>query len=106
MTTSRSFIPVKGSEAPVSFIVVVDDIEYIWMLLFNEDHDFYSIHIKSAAGVVLYTTKVILANDLLHAGMILELTSAVVPRDAQTALTLRVGEDDLGNPVKLYVEAA
>jgi len=106
MTTSRVFIPVKGSQAPVSFIVVIDDREYTWTLLFNEDADFYSMLIKDDAGTLLYTTKVILENDLLHAGTVLELSSAVVPRDAKTGLTLRVGEDDLGNPVKLYVEAA
>lgn len=106
MTTARTFVPVKGSEAPVTFIVIVDGTEYIWTLLFNEDNDFYSIRIKSTAGVLLYTTKVVLDNDLLHAGQVLELTSAIVPRDAETGLTLRVGENDLGNPVKLYVEAA
>ena len=106
MTTNRTFIPVKGSEAPISFIVVIDEREYIWTLLFNEDHDFYTIEIKDDAGTILYTSKVILENDLLHAGKVLELTSAVIPRDAQTGLTLRVGENDLGNPVKLYVEAA
>ncbi len=106
MTTSRTFIPVKGSEAPVSFIVVIDDKEYTWTLLFNEDADFYSLLIKDSDGTPLYTTKVVLDNDLLHAGKVLELSSAVVPRDAQTGLTLRVGEDDLGNPVKLYIEAA
>lgn len=106
MTTTRTFIPVKGSEAPVSFIVIIDDREYIWTLLYNEDHDFYSINIKDKGGSTLYSTKIILENDLLHAGKILELASAVVPRDAQTGLTLRVGEDDLGDQVKLYVEAA
>lgn len=104
--TERTAIIVAGSEAPVSFIVVIDDVEYIWTLQFNDENDFYTIEIKNDAGAVLYATKVILDNDLLHAGIILGLTSAVVPRDAQTGETLRVGEDDLGNPVKLYVEAA
>lgn len=106
MTTSRVEIPINGSEAPVSFIVVVDEQEYIWSLEFNEDFDFYTITIKDDDGEALYATKVILDNDLLHAGTILAISDQVVPRDAQTGATLRVGEDDLGNPVRFYIETA
>ena len=106
MTTARIELPIKGEDAPKSFIVVIDDRQYTWTLQFNDENDFYTIEIKNDAGTVLYATKVILDNDLLHAATILELTSSVVPRDAQTGETLRVGEDDLGNLVKLYVEAA
>ena len=104
--TQRTFIPIDGAAAPVSFIVVIDDTEYIWTLQYNDENDFYTIEIKDDAGDVLYASKVVLDNNLLHAGAILELTSEIVPRDAQTGETLRVGEDELGNPVKLYVEAA
>lgn len=102
--TTKTFIPLQSSEVPVSFTVTIDDRDYDWTIRLNEDNDFYSVLIKDEDGTLLYTSKIILDNDILHAGIALQLTSEVVPRDLVAGDQLRVGDGDLGNPVKLYVE--
>lgn len=104
--TLRNFIPIKASEVPVSFNFTIDGESLVWEFMFNERNDFYSVLIKDDNDVVIYTSKVILDNDILHAGIVLRIANQVVPRDAQTGETLRVGEDELGNPVNLYIESA
>jgi hypothetical protein len=106
MTTNRIEIPLEGADVPVAFVTTVDGMEYIWSVEYNEDNDFYTILFKDDDGEFLYATKIILGNDLLHAGTVLNIDDSIVPRDAQTGLALRVGEDELGNPVRLYIEAA
>lgn len=103
---SRFFIPLKADEVPVTIQTIIDDKQYTWSVAYNEDHDFYTVAVKDEDGVVLYTTKLVLDNDMMHAGAVLELTSEVVPRDLATGESLRVGQDELGLTVKIYVEAA
>jgi hypothetical protein len=105
MVTKR-FIPLQATEVPVIIQTIIDDLQYTWSVKYNEDNDFYSVDVQDEDGNVLYSTKLVIDNDMMHAGIQLTLTSEVVPRDLVSGEAEAVGQANLGDPVKIYVEAA
>ena len=99
----RSFMPVTADEIPVSKTFVIDGQQYLWEFHYNSTHDFYTVIIKDDVGDIIYVTKIVLDVNILHAKVDLGIISEIVPRDF-TLQSLRIGEDEFGDPVKIYVE--
>jgi len=104
--TDYNYIPLAASEVPIKIQPEVDGKRYIWNVKYNEDFDRYTVEISDADGTLLYTTRLVIDGNILSAGIVLELTSAIVPRDRVDGSSEHVTSDNLGDRVKLYVEAA
>ncbi len=104
--TTFTFIPLTAAEVPIKFQPEVDGKRYIWNVKYNEDFDRYTVEISDAEGNLVYTTRLVIGGNMLSAGIVLELTSQIVPRDRVDGTSEHVTSENLGDRVKLYVEAA
>ena len=99
------YMPLLASEGNVSKIFTIDEQEYVWELWYNATHDFYTLYAKDLEGNVLYTTKVVMENDILHAAVPADLaiTSSIEARDYSGADNTKVDSSNLGDPVRIYI---
>ena len=104
--TTRNFIRLRPSEVPIKFQPEVDGKRFLWSCKYNSYFDRYTVEISDAAGNLVYTTKLVIGDDMFHAGITLELTSEVVPRDLVDGESAAVTSSTLDGLAKLYVEAA
>ena len=100
--TLRAYLPVRASEVPVSKVLTINNQKYTWVFFYNARHDFYTIQVKNDAGEIVYTSRVVLDDDILHAIVTLGFTSKLRPKDP-TGEATQVDSSNFGDAVKIWV---
>ena len=100
--TLADTMPFTAAEAPITKIMNIDGQQYTWGLAYNELFDFYTFTVTDQDGVILYTTKVVLRDDMLHATESLGIDKVLLPHDF-TGEHTRVGQDNFGEIIKIYL---
>lgn len=104
------YLPLTAAEVPIEKDFTIGDSTYAWLFRYNETFDFYTLEIRDEDDVILYTTKLTYASDIVNAVVeglniskvivpinILELTQTLALQDQ------RVSKESLGKTIFLLI---
>jgi len=111
MNYQFEYLPVTHAECPVSKIFTVGESVYTYEFKHNARHDFYTLTIKDADDVTLYTTKIVYGCPIVHAIVDgLEIDFDIVALNLDDIFTpyriadTTVNKTNLDTTVRLYID--
>lgn len=109
---SFEYLPILPSEVPVKKIFTIGNGTYAFEFLYNSENDFYTVYISDLNDNLLYSTKIVYAQDLVDAVVEgLNIPYSIIPLNFQqffTDIVLpydKVNSENLDTAVRLYIYA-
>lgn len=99
-----TYMPYSKTELPVIKTFKIDGIEYQYQIDYNATADFYTLTVKDENETIIYTTKLVMGNDAMHAGHTRTgIASGIIPRNFNKVIKYLNAESF--DEVRLYVES-